>query len=104
LPLMEFKQWYRDAVSSEQVGPDSLALNEATLERCRLACGVLYNYATLACEMGQLKKAENLIKRCFVVNQRLKVEEGGHTGGGQQESEGEEKLVALLELLVGHQE
>jgi hypothetical protein len=67
-----------------------------------LACGVLYNYATLACEMGQLKKAENLIKRCFVVNQRLKVEEGWHTG--QQESEGEEKLVALLELLVGHQE
>ena len=104
LPLTEFKQWYRDAVSSEQVGPDSLALDEATLERCRLACGVLYNYATLACEMGQLKKAENLIKRCFVVHQRLKVEEGGHTGGGQQESEGEEKLVALLELLVGHQE
>ena len=94
---MEFKQWYRDAVSSKQVDPNSVALDETTLERCRLACGVLYNYATLACEMGQLKKAENLIKRCVVVNLRLTVESEG------EEREGEEKLVALLDLLVGHQ-
>ena len=83
LNLLAFKQWWL-----EPVDPAMIMVENA--ERFTMAAGVLYNLASMYCEIGKLEQAESVLKRCFVAAKMC----------GQTSVEQEEKMLRLLDDLM----
>ena len=81
MTLPDVKTWYQTPVHATHIVLDP---------NLQSASGVLYNLSSMYCEVGQVQKAENILKRCAVaakVSKATSVEQ-------------EEKMFLLFDLLI----
>ena len=83
MSLKEIKKWWKLPVDASMIIVENS-------EQFVLAAGVLYNLASMYCEIGKLKQAESVLKRC-IVSSKL-------SGGTSREQE--KKMLVLLDMLI----
>jgi tetratricopeptide (TPR) repeat protein len=99
LSIEDMQQWYSNVKEGVGRGVGGHDFTVEELIRCHLGCGVMYNLASMYCEIGKLKQAEVILKRCLIIGKLLK-SFGGNDGVNQISTDNEQKIFQLLDKLI----